>query len=307
VLCFSSFKNILDYLSKQKILPFKNYGQGENLIFDSPKMICLNCLLTISKNKTEFEKFIGAKKNKHNYDNDFDNPFHDLYENPNLKLFNDIDPKKKKIINQNETNEMSEGIFKKICKPEPKKASLINNAPNSNIINNPKINFDFYNIINYYYPSSSINHNHINHNTTFNENISNNNLPDYYINDKNQKNTLHYSINNRSYIPYNPFLNKSEGLLTQNNTNILNIYQFPKLNKKNYSMEKKIIIENGRNKIMNINVKNDIKNKAQDNNKNLKQNNIWKSFSISENKNQLFLLNKNDRNLNLYNKYIVKV
>ena len=72
-------------------------------------------------------------------------------------------------------------------------------------------------------------------------------------------------------------------------------------------MEKKIIIENGRNKIMNINVKNDIKNKAQDNNKNLKQNNIWKSFSISENKNQLFLLNKNDRNLNLYNKYIVKV
>jgi hypothetical protein len=50
-------------------------------------------------------------------------------------------------------------------------------------------------------------------------------------------------------------------------------------------MEKKIIIENGRNKIMNINVKNEIKNKAQDDNKNLKQNNIWKSFSISENKN----------------------
>ena len=257
MLCFSSFKNILDYLSKQKILPFKNYGQGENLIFDSPKMICLNCLLTISKNKTEFEKFIGAKKNKHNYDNDFDNPFHDLYENPNLKLFNDIDPKKKKIINQNESNDKSEGILKKIYKPEPKKALLINNAPNNNIINNPNINFDFYNIIYYYYPLSSINHNLI---TKFNE-------------------------NNPSYIPYNPFLKKSEGLLTQNNNNILNIYQFPKLNKKNYSMEKKIIIENGRNKIMNINVKNEIKNKAQDDNKNLKQNNIWKSFSISENKN----------------------
>ena len=45
-------------------------------------------------------------------------------------------------------------------------------------------------------------------------------------------------------------------------------------------MEKKIIFENGRNKIMNINVKNDTKNKAKDDNKNLIQNNIWKSFSI---------------------------
>ena len=97
VLCFSSFKNILDYLSKQKIFPFKNFDSNENLIFIPPKMICLNCLLTISKNKTDFEKFIGSKKNKHNYDNDFDNPFHDLYENPNLKFFNDIDPKKKKL------------------------------------------------------------------------------------------------------------------------------------------------------------------------------------------------------------------
>ena len=30
-----------------------------------------------------------------NNNNDIDNPFHDLYENPNLKIFNDIDIKKK--------------------------------------------------------------------------------------------------------------------------------------------------------------------------------------------------------------------
>ena len=63
---------------------------------------------------------------------------------------------------------------------------------------------------------------------------------------------------------------------------------------KNYSKEKNIIIENGRNKMININIKNDKKNIAEDNNENIKQNNIWKSFSINK--------NKNGRNLNLYNK-----
>ncbi len=63
---------------------------------------------------------------------------------------------------------------------------------------------------------------------------------------------------------------------------------------KNYSKEKNIIIENGQNKMINLNIKNDKKNIAEDNNENIKQNNIWKNFSINK--------NKNGRNLNLYNK-----
>ena len=74
---------------------------------------------------------------------------------------------------------------------------------------------------------------------------------------------------------------------------ILYLNNYPKLNK-NYSKEKNIIIENGRNEMININIKNDKKNISEDNNENIKQNNIWKSFSINK--------NKNGRNLNLYNK-----
>ena len=65
-------------------------------------MICLNCLLAIRKNKSELDKFFELNKHEKNYDNDnsinnnyIDNPFHDLYEKLNLKIFNDIDIKKK--------------------------------------------------------------------------------------------------------------------------------------------------------------------------------------------------------------------
>ena len=285
VICFNNLKSILDYLSKKKISLFKNFHLNKNLNFDSPKIICLNCLLIISKNKTEFEKFIESNRHK-NIMNDTDNPFLCLFENPNLKLFNDIDIKEKKAKNQIELNEKSESIFKKIYKPEPKKVLFINNVPNNNIINNPNINFDFYNIINYY-PLSSINHN-----MPYNENMPNFNIQNYYINDKNQqiKNNINYQnnqlchpINNCSYIPYNQFSNDQEGIFTQNNTNILYLNNYPKLNK-NYSKEKNIIIENGRNKMININIKNDKKNISEDNNENIKQNNIWKSFSINKNK-----------------------
>ena len=117
-------------------------------------------------------------------------------------------------------------------------------------------------------------------------------LINYYINDKNQqiKNNINYQnnqlchpINNCSYIPYNQFSNDQEGIFTQNNTNILYLNNYPKLNK-NYSKEKNIIIENGRNEMININIKNDKKNISEDNNENIKQNNIWKSFSINKNK-----------------------
>ena len=64
VICFNSLKSILDYLSKKKISLLKNFHLDENLNFDSSKIICLNCLLTISKNRTEFDKFIRANNYK---------------------------------------------------------------------------------------------------------------------------------------------------------------------------------------------------------------------------------------------------
>ena len=120
VICFNSLKSILDYLSKKKISLFKNFDLDENLNFDSPKIICLNCLLIISKNKTEFEKFIESNRHK-NIMNDTDNPFLGLFENPNLKLFNDIDIKEKKAKNQIELNEKFEGIFKKYINQNQKR------------------------------------------------------------------------------------------------------------------------------------------------------------------------------------------
>ena len=86
-------------------------------------MICLNCLLAIRKNKSELDKFFELNKHEKNYDNDnsinnnyIDNPFHDLYEKLNLKIFNDIDIKKKITNNKkNESNNnKSKSIFKKI-------------------------------------------------------------------------------------------------------------------------------------------------------------------------------------------------
>ena len=105
------------------------------------------------------------------------------------------------------------------------------------------------------------------------------NIQNYYINDKNQQiknniiyqnNQLCHPINSRPYIPYNQFSNDQEGIFTQNNTNILYLNNYPKLNK-NYSKEKNIIIENGQNKMINLNIKNDKKNIAEDNNENIKK------------------------------------
>ena len=64
VLCFNSTKNILDYLSKKKILFNNKHHLSENFNFISPKMICLNCLLAVSKYKSELDKFFELNKHE---------------------------------------------------------------------------------------------------------------------------------------------------------------------------------------------------------------------------------------------------
>ena len=300
VLCFSSLKNFLDYISKNEIFLFKNFHLGESFKFCSPKMICSNCLLTLSKNRTEFEKFIESKKNKKFEEND--NLFNDLFENPNLKIFNDIATKKKETKNQNKLNEKFKVIFEKLYTPEMGPSSLNNPLNNNNIFNYPKIYFDFLNFLNYF-PASWINYN-----MPFNQNISSLNITNYYS-DKNseikdniiyQNNLLNHPIFYCSDILHKSFLNKPEETLTQNNTNILNLYQFSILNK-NLSMEKNSKNENGLNtSINNINIKNDKKKISKYDGENYKQNNIWKNFTIIQNKDCDEIFHKKKHFLNKY-------
>ena len=148
VLSFNNFKSILDYLSKKNILLLRNYLLYENLNFESPKVICSNCLLAISKNSTEFEKFFALSNQKINDDTDNDNPFYNLFENPNLKNFNNIEKEKNSTKNQYEMNNKIKNIFENFYSPDAKIPPLLNSAPrnNNNIFNNPNINFDFLNI-----------------------------------------------------------------------------------------------------------------------------------------------------------------
>ena len=282
LLSFNSFKNIIDYLCKRKILISKNLFSNENIIFDSPKIICLNCLLMISKNKTEFEKFIASNKCKNIDDND--NPFDNLFENANLKIFNNIETKKNKIKNQKRLNEKLRYILGKSHAPDGKIPSSINIAQNNNnnILNNGNINFDYLNNLNYQFLPS------INYNMPFNQNIANLNIP--YNNDlnslftlnnylknpenKDNNNTNNNNINqsnhvrnpilNYSDILQNSLLNKPVDLFTSNNTGLLNLCSLPVLNK-SFSMEKKDENGTGLNIIGNsFNTKNDKEKTSKD-------------------------------------------
>jgi len=190
----------------------------------------LNKERTPKENKTEFQKFIVLNKhekngnNGHNdyNNNDIDNPFHDLYENPNLKIFNDIDTNKKrtnnKIIKSN--NNKIKNIFK--------------NIPSS--LNGPNINFDFLNFLNQlFFPQ-------INYNILFNEskNIFNLNASDCYKNNKikeiksnniNQINSSYHPIFNYSNNLYNSLLNNTEGIFTKKNINKENNEKNEQINK----------------------------------------------------------------------------
>ena len=188
LLSFINLKNILDYLSKRKILISKNLFSNENINFDSPIILCLNCLLMISKNKNEFEKFITSNKYKKNDDNE--DPFNNLLENSNLKMFNNIETKKNKTKNQNDSNEKVKKNSEKHS-PDTKIAPSLKNSQinnNNNIFNDGNINFDYLNNLNYQCLSG------INYNMSFNQNIANLNLS--YNNDLNNLFSLNNILNN---------------------------------------------------------------------------------------------------------------
>ena len=296
VLSFNSIKNILEFFSQKNISIFNCFNPDENLIYDNPKTICIKCLLMISKDKTEMEKFFGVNSSKIKDDND--NIFDNLFENPNLKNFNNIETKKIVNIDNNKNKSLDElnnkikDILDNFYSQNAKMPTLLNNIPsnNNNIFNNPNINFDFLNISNYL-PF-------INFNLPFNQNISNLSIPNLNSNDlntcqnnfktknniKNQTNPLQHQILNNKDILQNSLFNKPPGLLTPNNTDLINLFKNPLLNK-NSLTEKNKQKENGQSIIINnMETKNIAEKKDKDVNENLDKRNIPNDFIKIKNK-----------------------
>ena len=318
VLSFHNSKSILDFLSQKRILVSKNAYSGENLNFDSPKTICLNCLLKMSKNRTEFENFVELNNLKKN--DDKDNPFNNLFNVSILKNFNNIETKKNKSKSKSKTNS-------KLSETEAKIRSSLNTPSiNNNNYNNRNINLDYLNALNYTYLPS------INYNMPFNQNIANLNIPNYYANDFsnffsvnnymktpeikdnniNQTNQMQNPLLNYQDIFDNSLLKKSIGLFNPSNAGLLNLYPMPIINN-NSSFDIQ-----SENMPSNINGKNGKEKVQKNSNEMAEKNNTSKNYTMIPNKDfdEIFELTsrlyhklldiKMGRDLNLDTKSIIK-
>ena len=201
VLIFNSCQNIKEYLTS---LNYINLLPNNTNIFDKyikikynkPRKICSDCLLKISNNKLEFENFIG--------NNEFDNeyPFNDLFNNINLKNFNNIERQRKNPF----LNNLNKKYLNQKQFTNPHVNNLINNTPN--YIPNQNLIIEYLNrLTNQFLP----------YNNTKNNN-SQNLLLQYYL--------LNYP--NFSQISH---LNQQAEILPPNYNNISNLNE--KLNKNN--------------------------------------------------------------------------
>ena len=203
VLIFNSCQNIKEYLTS---INYINLLPNNTNIFDKyikikynkPRKICSDCLLKISNNKLEFENFIG--------NNEFDNeyPFNDLFNNINLKNFNNIErPRKNPFLNNLNKKYLNQKQF-----TNPHVNNLINNTPN--YIPNQNSIIEYLNrLTNQFLPYN---------NTNNKNNNSQNLLLQYYL--------LNYP--NFSQISH---LNQQAEILPPNYNNISNLNE--KLNKNN--------------------------------------------------------------------------
>ena len=283
LLFFNSNISILDYLSKNNISMFKNIILDKNINFNSPKIICSNCLLKISNNQTEFEKFIKLKKYKKKEGNN--EPVINLSENSKLEYANFIEIEENK--NQKKQNELNEDISEKLFSQNEKASS----SKNNNLKNNRSVNFDFLNKNYPYLPS-------INYNMSFNQKIENLNIPNYFNNNLNnlfdintylkdpemkenninQDNPLKFPILNNSK---NSFFHKQLGIFPTNDFSKLNDLESNKdhlIKKNNQNENKEITMSN------NINIKNDKEKISKDDNEILEQKNISKNVTKIKNK-----------------------
>lgn len=207
LLFFNSCQGILEYLFSLKMRNallknakiFRKYLQ---LQYNKPRKICSDCLLKILNSQSELEYFI--KKNELNND-----PFDGLFNNVNLKYFNNKEIPEKKIF-----------LNKKISNQNQVLNSNINNLNNAFPNFNPNHNL----IIGYLNPSNNQfvpcnNYNYFANQDTFNENFNINNI--------NQNLPLQsYLLNYQNY-SQNSNLNQPAKIILPNNDNISNLNNFP--------------------------------------------------------------------------------
>ena len=219
VITFNSFRSILEYLTAKKIIYlFKNSVISEkyyNLKYNKLRMICSNCLINLSKNQIEFENFF--KKDKLDEEGINYNPFDNLFDNVNLKNFNNREKinKNNEIISPLLQDKIEENPPKKITsnKCNTKKNLLMNSELNNNQLNhlnnnnsnafiNPNLNIGYVNTLNsQFIPFPS-------YNMYENQNIGNTTIPNYYNNMFDNNNVL----NNMDFKQNNNNINQSKPL-----------------------------------------------------------------------------------------------
>ena len=297
VLIFNSCQNIKEYLTS---LNYINLLPNNTNIFDKyikikynqPRKICSDRLLKISNNKLEFENFIG--------NNEFDNeyPFNDLFNNINLKNFNNIERQRKNPF----LNNLNKKYLNQKQFTNPHVNNLINNTPN--YIPNQNLIIEYLNrLTNQFLP----------YNNTKNNNSQNLLLQYYLLNYPNFSQISHLNQQAEILPPnYNNISNLNE---KQNKNNDLDDYvriknkDFDELfnlvsdcyhkllnikNKRDLNSDLKYAYKKQDNS--NFNLPNVVNNKKTDNNKFINNNyheqleyinnNILKNSDIKEEKNK---------------------
>ena len=216
VLIFNSFKDILDYFNKNHIkILFKNnvsYEKFINIQYEKPRNICANCLLELTKNQTDFDKFLSV--NKSNFSDNNENPFINLYNNSNLKNFNN-----KEKLDNNRNNNISSFLngqnkefFGRILTSNPMNV-FDNQYTNSGLNDTSKNNINkiFQDNNSIYGDINTLNGQFLlsnNYNIPFVQKFGNLNIPNYMNN----------NVNNNLFNQNNIFKNLS----LQDNNNIIN-------------------------------------------------------------------------------------
>ena len=277
ILIFYSFKSILNYFSENNhfLFPQKNEmsEKYEDLVFDKLKMICTDCLLKISKNKKDFENLIKTKNKNEDIDCLL---FNNLFQNSNLKNFNNNGNQKNFLM---KLNEGKQEILEKI------------NDSKNHLLQKSRLNLEKLNVFDKPFLPKPFDQNYANANfqspNFFNPNYDFNNLftnpginynNNYTINQLNNSGTLVNSLFKQ------PFGITSKDIIDISNLNDISPFNNNGIAEKNDITN---IILNGKKEQGNISNENNQKNDKNSNNKN-KENDIYDT----NNENEMLLKNK---------------
>ena len=313
VVTFNSFKDILCYFNQNRHrISFKHsvlIKKTINKRFKRPLTICENCLLKLSNDEIEFEKFISMIEI--NYSDNDENPFKNLYGSSNLKYFNDkeiIDNNKNILSLSNKKNDEffeSESILNRMHTIDNKliNAELNDSSKNKNNYilqninsNNENINNQFLPFINYngssdqkywniFFPKTNYNSMNNYHNIVYqNNNFQDRGLQDNNININQSLPIQYYNLNDPDFLRFS-YLNQQEGFIPYNNISNTKDFQF--INRDNFN-EKNIDLNDNITQNNNTKMKIENEERQKDNNihnyENDEESEIHKNYIMIENK-----------------------